>query len=251
MAGWDPARLAAGRHAVKAAIEAGQARRVAVAAGSNRDIVAAAAAAGVPVEEVGRARLRVLAGLDKNQGVAAELAPASVVADWRQLLDGGGAPLFLVLDGVEDPRNLGACLRAAAFFGVALLLHPKRRSASLSPAARKVASGAAATVPVAPVGNLSRELRAMRDAGVAVYGTVAEEGPGVEEVFAASLPPGPLALVLGGESRGLRRLTREGCDGLLRIAAPAGAGMASLNVAVACGVCLAAVARRRGADAIK
>lgn len=250
MAAWDPARLAAGRHAVKAALAAGQARRVAVAAGSNRDIAAAAAAAGVPVEEVGRARLRALAGLAKNQGVAAELAPAPAVADWRELLAGGGAPLFLILDGVEDPRNLGACLRAAAFFGVALLLHPQRRSASLSPGARKVASGAATTVPVAVAGNLSRELRAMRDAGVAVYGTVAEDGPAAD-VFAAAPPPGPLALVMGGESRGLRRLTRANCDGLLRIAAPAGAGVASLNVAVACGICLAVLARRRAADGIK
>ena len=251
MDGWDPARLAVGRHAVKAALAAGQARRIAVAADSNRDIVAAAAEAAVPVEEVGRARLRALAGLAKNQGVAAELAPAPVMeADWRELLAAGGAPLFLVLDGVEDPRNLGACLRAAAFFGVALLLHPKRRSASLSPAARKVASGAATTVPVAQVGNLSRELAVMRDAGVTVYGTVAD-GPGTEDVFAAAPPPGPLALVMGGESKGLRRLTREGCDGLLRIPAPAGGAMASLNVAVACGVCLAALARRRGENAIK
>lgn len=235
--------LAIGRHAVKAALAAGRVRKIALATGTNRDLAAAAAKADVPLMTVSREKLRGLAGLDKNQGVAAWLLPpARQPAGWRELLAAGQEPSFVVLDEVADPRNLGACLRAAAFFGVAMLLHPQRRSASLSPAASKVASGAAATVPVVPVVNLSRELRAMRDAGVTVYGTVAPADAAVD-VFAVPPPTGPWVLVMGSEDRGLRRLTRAGCDQLICVPAPASASVASLNVAVACGVCLAVLTR--------
>ena len=147
--------------------------------------------------------------------------------------------LLLVLDGVQDPHNLGACMRTADAAGVQALLVPKHGAAPLTPSARKVACGAAERTPLVVVTNLARALRLLQDSGVRLLGA----DPGAAEtVYDADLA-GPLGLVFGGEGRGLRRLTREHCDQLISIPM-SGAGL-SLNVSVAVGVCLFEAARRR------
>ena len=240
----DGARVACGRHAVRAALSAGKVTRVAVARGSNDDLAEAARRAGVPVREADRAWLDRAAGTGKHQSVVAWCRPAGEGGGWRGAVAESASPLLLVLDRVEDPRNLGACLRTAAAMGVDAVVTPSRNSAALTPAARKVAAGAEEVLPVTRVTNLARELRAMRAAGLAVVGADPQAG---EDVF-RGCPAGPLALVLGGEARGMRRLTRECCDLLLSVPMPGAGAVASLNVSVACGICLAAAnLARKGA----
>jgi 23S rRNA (guanosine2251-2'-O)-methyltransferase len=179
-----------------------------------------------------------------HQGVVAEVRP-SVPLDENSLLDlltGQARPaLILVLDGVSDPHNLGACLRTADAAGATAVVAPRDRAAGLSPAVRKVAAGAAETVPFAQVTNLARALRDMKEAGLWIAGTA---GDGEQELFAADLS-GPLALVFGSEGKGLRRLTRESCDFTLRL--PMHGAVASLNVSVAAGIALYEALRQRRA----
>ncbi|MFM7065689.1 MAG: 23S rRNA (guanosine(2251)-2'-O)-methyltransferase RlmB, partial [Gammaproteobacteria bacterium] len=149
--------------------------------------------------------------------------------------------LLLVLDGVTDPHNLGACLRTADAAGVDCVIAPRDRAAGLTPAARKVAAGAAESVPFAQVTNLVRCLERLKQAGVWVVGTA---GEATDEVHAVDLT-GPLAVVMGAEGEGMRRLTRETCDRLVRL--PMAGAVESLNVSVATGVVLyEAVRQRRG-----
>ncbi len=148
-------------------------------------------------------------------------------------------PLLLVLDGVQDPHNLGACLRSADAAGADAVLAPRDRAAGLTPAVRKVAAGAAEHLPFVVVTNLARALRALRERGVRVVGTA---GEAETSLYAAELR-GPLALVVGGEARGLRRLTREHCD--LLVALPMAGAVESLNVSVAAGVALFEAVRQR------
>jgi 23S rRNA (guanosine2251-2'-O)-methyltransferase len=151
------------------------------------------------------------------------------------------APLLLILDGVQDPHNLGACLRVADGAGVDAVIVPRDRAAPVTAVTRRVASGAAETMPLFQVVNLSRTLENLKQAGVWLYGA-AQDAP--EELYAADLT-GPAAIVLGGEGSGLRRLTREHCDKLVRI--PMVGTVESLNVSVAAGVMLyEAVRQRRG-----
>jgi 23S rRNA (guanosine2251-2'-O)-methyltransferase len=161
----------------------------------------------------------------------------------RQLVADTAAPLLLVLDGVTDPHNLGACLRTADAAGVDAVVAPRDRAAGLGPTVRKVAAGAAESVPFVQVTNLARTLAWLAEAGVWRIG-LAGEGEGT--LHAADLR-GPLALVLGSEGRGLRRLTREHCDLLLRI--PMAGSVESLNVSVAAGVALFEARRQRQAAA--
>ena len=151
----------------------------------------------------------------------------------------GGVVFLLVLDGVQDPHNLGACLRSANAAGVDAVIIPRDRSAPLNATARKVACGAAESLPVIRVTNLARTLRFLREAGIWIYGATGD----AESSLYATVLCGPLALVLGGEGRGLRRLTREHCDGLLSI--PMAGSISSLNVSVAAGVFLFEVRRQR------
>jgi 23S rRNA (guanosine2251-2'-O)-methyltransferase len=179
-----------------------------------------------------------------HQGVVAEVRPSQPL-DENALLDllaRMTAPaLVLVLDGVSDPHNLGACLRTADAAGATAVVAPRDRAAGLTPAVRKVAAGAAETMPFAQVTNLARALRDMKSAGLWVAGT-AEDGE--QELFDADLT-GPLAIVMGSEGAGLRRLTRESCDFSLRL--PMQGAVASLNVGVAAGVALyEALRQRRG-----
>ena len=148
---------------------------------------------------------------------------------------------MLVLDGVSDPHNLGACLRTADAAGATAVVAPRDRAASLTPAVRKVAAGAAETVPFAQVTNLARALRDMKQAGLWIGGTA---GDGEKSIFEADLA-GPLAIVMGSEGRGLRRLTRENCDFTMSL--PMQGAVASLNVSVAAGIALYEALRQRRA----
>lgn len=149
-------------------------------------------------------------------------------------------PLLLVLDQVQDPNNLGACLRTADAAGVDAVVVPKDRSAPMSETVRSVASGAAETVPIARVTNLARTLRALKDLGVWIFGTSDRADMGLYQADLA----GPIALVMGAEGKGLRRLTSETCDLLVRV--PMAGRVDCLNVSVATGVCLFEIARQRG-----
>lgn len=177
-----------------------------------------------------------------HQGVVAEVEPLKEwhegdLEDWLQR--GGVTPFLLILDGVTDPHNLGACLRTADAAGVHAVIVPKDKSAPLNPAARKVACGAAETVPLVRVTNLARCLRVLKDAGVWLVGTAGE----VDATLYDLDLKGPLALVMGAEGKGMRRLTREHCDHLAQI--PMHGTVDSLNVSVATGVCLYEAVRQR------
>ena len=148
-------------------------------------------------------------------------------------------PLLLVLDGVTDPHNLGACLRSADAAGVAAVVAPRDRAAGLTPVVRKVAAGAAESVPFVAVVNLARTLRELKERGVWLVGTDDEAERTLYDVDMT----GPTAIVMGSEGEGLRRLTREACDELVRI--PMGGAVESLNVSVAAGVALFEAVRQR------
>ena len=196
---------------------------------------------GVSWQEVHRRELDGRVG-GVHQGIVARVSESREwsEADLLALVEGSAKPpLLLVLDGVTDPHNLGACLRTADATGVQAVIVPKDKSASLSPVARKVACGAAETVPLVRVTNLARCLRALQDAGVWLVGT-AGEAPAT--VYQADLT-GPVALVMGAEGKGMRRLTREHCDQLIHI--PMLGSVDSLNVSVATGVCLYEALRQR------
>lgn len=199
---------------------------------------------GVAVEEASDELLDRQAGHSHHQGVVARCraAPERHESDFAGFLGSLPAvPLLLVLDGVQDPHNLGACLRSADAAGAHAVVLPRDNSAPLTPVVRKVASGAAETVPVFRVTNLVRALEAMKAAGIWLVGAAGEAD---KDLFAADLR-GPLALVLGAEGAGLRRLTRDTCDFLVRI--PMAGTVESLNVSVAAGICLFEAVRQRHA----
>ncbi|HEX8010019.1 MAG TPA: 23S rRNA (guanosine(2251)-2'-O)-methyltransferase RlmB [Casimicrobiaceae bacterium] len=205
-----------------------------------RELIERAQAAGVAVHTVDDERLAALAGNDKHQGVVAVVDAADPHRTLDEVLDGlAGPPLLLVLDGVTDPHNLGACMRSADAFGAHAIVVPRDRAVGVTATVAKAASGAADTVPVVSVANLARSLRALKERGVWVVG--ADAGGG-ESLFDADLSGG-LAWVLGGEGAGLRRLTRESCDRLLRI--PLQGTVESLNVSVAASLCLYETRRQR------
>jgi len=194
--------------------------------------------------QIDRARLDGFAGANgRHQGVIARVVdtpiPYKDIHDILESDDLTEPPFFLVLDGVEDPHNLGACLRVADAMGVHAVIAPKDRAAGLNATVRKVACGAAETVPFLAVTNLARTLRELKDAGVFIVGTTAE-APG--DLFNTKLS-GPIALVLGAEGTGLRRLTEETCDALVSI--PMFGSVESLNVSVASGICLYEARRQR------
>lgn len=199
-------------------------------------------AAGVKVQFAGRQTLDGKADGHQHQGVVARVKaqPALNEADLDALLGSLTTPLLLVLDGVTDPHNLGACLRTADAAGVHGVIVPRDKSAGLTPVARKVACGAAEVVPLFQVTNLSRTLRSLQDKGVWVVGTAGEAD---HSLYQAKLT-GPLALVMGAEGKGMRRLTREHCDELVSI--PMAGSVSSLNVSVATGICLFEMVRQRG-----
>jgi 23S rRNA (guanosine2251-2'-O)-methyltransferase len=207
-----------------------------------RELIERAQSADVAVHPVDDKRLDAIAGNDQHQGVVAEVDGALPYRTLDDVLEGlDEPPLLLVLDGVTDPHNLGACLRSADAFGAHAVVVPKDRAAGLNATVAKAASGAADTVPVITVTNLARSLRELKDRGVWLAGA---EAGGAESLFDAELS-GPLAWVLGAEGTGLRRLTRELCDRIVSI--PLLGSVASLNVSVATGICLFETRRQRGA----
>jgi 23S rRNA (guanosine2251-2'-O)-methyltransferase len=206
------------------------------------DFVRLAESLGVTLHPVDADRLRGMAGTDRHQGVVARAEDVSLALNLDELLDGiEGTPLLLVLDGVTDPHNLGACLRVADGAGAHAVIAPKDRSVGLNTTVAKVASGAAETVPYITVTNLARTLRELQERGIWVIGTA----DGTDKSLYDMDLKGPTAIVMGAEGEGMRRLTRETCDEL--VALPMAGGVESLNVSVASGVCLyEAVRQRRG-----
>ncbi|HSS71198.1 MAG TPA: 23S rRNA (guanosine(2251)-2'-O)-methyltransferase RlmB [Casimicrobiaceae bacterium] len=240
------ARHLFGFHAVTARLrahaESVQAIYVAAARRDRRlrELIERAEAVGVAVHAVDDARLDALAGHGSHQGVVALVSGALAAHTLDDLLEALAEPaLLLVLDGVTDPHNLGACLRSADAFGAHGVIVPKDRAVGVNATVAKAAAGAADTIPVVTVTNLARSLRELKERGVWVLG--ADEG-GAESLFEADLS-GPVAWVLGAEGEGLRRLTREHCDRLVRI--PLQGSVESLNVSVAAGVCLFATRQQR------
>ena len=236
-----------GRHSVRELLksEARRADEVAVLAGARGpvdEIVALARRAGVKVSYRTRDQLTAMAGSDQHQGVVARVVAREYV-DLDALLEipaaRGGTPLFLALDQVQDPRNLGALLRTAAAFGVHGVVVAKHHAVGLTGAAAKTAMGAVEHVPVARETNLVNALEAFKKAGIWVYGCGAREGT---PVWATDLT-GPLCLVLGSEGEGLRPLVARTCDFLLTI--PMAGGVGSLNVGAAGAAVLYEVARQR------
>lgn len=215
------------------------------AAGAVQELARLARAAGLGVQTASRARLDALSGGARHQGVVARVRPrrapdeAALPALVHEGPGGSRTALFLLLDGVQDPHNLGACLRVANGAGARAVVVPAQRAAGLSPVVRKVASGAAESTPLVVVNNLARAIERLQAEGVWVYGLAGEAG---HSLYACALD-GPVALVLGAEGQGLRRLTRERCDALLRI--PMQGEVESLNVSTAAAVCLFETLRQR------
>ena len=202
---------------------------------------------GVSVLSCSKSELDALVS-GRHQGVVAVLDPAAGAeagglmseADLIDQLTQVATPLILILDGVTDPHNLGACLRSADAAGVTAVIFPKDKSADVNDVARKVASGAAETVPWVRVTNLARTIESLKQAGVWVIGT---DGDAEESLYEQDLS-GPCAMVLGSEGAGMRRLTRDLCDFVVKL--PMAGSVSSLNVSVAAGVCLFEAVRQRG-----
>jgi 23S rRNA (guanosine2251-2'-O)-methyltransferase len=234
-----------GIHAVLEALEAGRRGVTRVLISASRDdhrvqrVLEAANKAGVPVQRQPARALDRLSGGQAHQGVLA-LVAAATYADPEDLLrNAGPSPLFVVLDGVEDPRNLGAVARAAAAAGVDGIFLPERGTAGLTAIAVKASAGAAERIPIARVGNIVSLLTALKKKNIWVVGL---DGSGGASWTSFDLTS-PVALVFGGEGRGLRRLARETCDVVLSI--PMAGGVESLNLSVAAGIALFEAVRQR------
>ena len=216
-----------------------------VADSKNRrlqEIAARAHGAGIKITEVTSSELDRITGQQRHQGVIAAFKGGNLMPEGQleSILNGiGGEPLILVLDGVQDPHNLGACLRTADAAAVDLVIICKDRSAGITPVVRRAACGAAEVLPVIQATNLARVLRALKKRGIWLVGTSDTAG---DSLYSTDLR-GPLALVMGSEGAGLRRLTSELCDYLVSI--PMAGQVESLNVSVATGVCLYEINRQR------
>jgi 23S rRNA (guanosine2251-2'-O)-methyltransferase len=207
-----------------------------------RQFVTRAHEAGTRVIDSDDQSLQRLCGTHKHQGVVARVEAVFQARTIDEVLeDVQGAPLLLLLDGVTDPHNLGACLRVADGAGAHAVIAPKDHAVGINATVSKVASGAAETVPYLMVTNLSRCIAALKEHGIRVVGTADDAA---QTLHQADLR-GPLALVLGAEGKGLRQLTRTSCDALVRI--PMHGAVESLNVSVAAGVCLFEARRQRDA----
>ena len=209
--------------------------------GRMKDLVASAERSGVRLHRVPTKRLDGFYGGARHQGVVARVEVRKVVDSLDEILKAVEQPLLLVLDGVTDPHNLGACLRVANAAGAHAVIAPRDRAAGITPAVSKVASGAAESTPYLMVTNLARTLGEIKERNIWVVG--ADERAD-KTLYAADLPSA-IAWVLGAEGEGMRRLTRESCDLLVRI--PMGGDVPSLNVSVSAGICLfESVRRTRG-----
>jgi 23S rRNA (guanosine2251-2'-O)-methyltransferase len=239
-----------GVHAVRALLlrHAGRVGTVTIAEGRDArlaEIQTLAQKAGKTVKRAAPAALKQLFGDAVHQGVYADVQP---LAPWHEeelvtaitrALEGGEKPLVLVLDGVQDPHNLGACLRTADACGALAVVIPKDRAVQMNATVRKVAAGAAETTPLAVVTNLARSLRLLKEAGLWIVGADAEAPSLAHEIDLG----GPIALVMGAEGAGLRQLTRDTCDYLVKL--PQRGSVESLNVSVATGMLLYEALRQR------
>ena len=239
-----------GLNAVGSALEhdAGHVREVLLEAGGRNPRIAGleqqARRLGIDVRRVAQQALDGVAGGVRHQGAAAryEAARARDEDELPGLVEAAqGRALVLVLDGITDPHNLGACLRSAAAAGVTAVVFPRDKAVQVNATVRKVSAGAADRLPVFAVANLARCLRGLQQAGVWVHGLA---GDAAASLYATDLT-GNVALVLGSEGEGLRRLTRETCDSLVRIPMPG--AMESLNVSVSAGIALFEAVRQRQA----
>ena len=236
-----------GVHAVSALIENEPERIIEVYVLKGRDdarlhaVVTALNTLGIAVNQVNRKTLddKVFGGV--HQGVVARVKSAKMLGDYElnEFLDKTETPFLLIMDNVTDVHNLGACLRSCDGAGVNALITSKDKSASLTAAAKKVACGAAESVPVFYVTNLARTMKELQDRFIRIIGTAGETD---KVIYDADLT-GPLALVMGAEDTGMRRLTRENCDELVKL--PMLGKVTSLNVSVATGVCLYEALRQR------
>ena len=246
------ANVAYGIHSVRVLLQRSPQRVRQLWLSSSRDsasrlqeLRALAEQAAIAVVDADDAQLDKLADGERHQGVIVEIAPRASDPETQleEALEslGDTPPLLLVLDGITDPHNLGACLRSADAAGVAAVIVPRDRAAGLTPVVRKVAAGAAETVPLVQVVNLARTLRELKERGVWLIGT-SDDAP--RTLYDLDLS-GPTALVVGSEGEGMRRLTREACDELVSI--PMAGAVESLNVSVATGVALFEAVRQRRA----
>ena len=238
----------AGINAVSAAVEhdAANVREVLIEAGAKNprltEIETAARRADIDVRRVATQALDGVVGGLRHQGVVARYAAARTWSEneLEGLIEAAqGRALVLILDGVQDPHNLGACLRSAAAAGATAVIIPKDKAVQVNATVRKTSAGAAYSVPVVPVTNLARSLRELQRLGVWIYGLAGEADA---SLYSLDLR-GNVALALGGEADGLRRLTRETCDQLVKIPMPG--GFESLNVSAAAAVALYEASRPR------
>ncbi len=204
------------------------------------DLLRAAKGANVRIIQADDARLDAMVGTRRHQGVVARAGELSLARNLAELLDAvQGPPLLLLLDGVTDPRNLGACLRVADGAGAHAVIAPKDRAVGLNATAAKVASGAADTVPYITVTNLTRAMRELQERDIWLTGTSDDAEQSLYDVDYS----GGTAFVMGSEGEGMRRLTRENCDRLVSV--PMMGAVESLNVSVASGICLYEARRQR------
>lgn len=236
-----------GIHAVKALLERDMSRLKEVYILKGREdrrlmpIIHEIEALGIAVQMANRQWMDAQTEGGVHQGIIAKVLPGKQYQenDLPDFLEKTESPFLLILDGVTDPHNLGACLRSADAAGVHAVIVPKDKSAQLSAIAKKVACGAAETVPLIRVTNLARTLRLLKEHDVWIVGTAGE----ADHTLYQSKMTGPMALVMGAEGEGMRRLTREHCDELISI--PMAGTVSSLNVSVATGVCLFEAVRQR------
>lgn len=240
-------RWIGGINAVAAALEhdASRIEELLVEGGARnarvREIAEQARQLGIAVRSVSADALQRATSLERHQGVAAHYrAPAALDEnDLDALLDRTPLPLLLVLDGVQDPHNLGACLRSAAAAGATAVIVPRDRAAGVTPVVHKASAGAVDRIALVQVTNLARALRQLKDAGVWLVGLAGEAERSLYDIDFT----GPIAIVMGGEGEGLRRLTRDTCDFVARI--PMAGAVESLNVSVATGIALFEALRQR------
>ena len=236
-------KISGGIHTVQQLLADGKALRLYVADNKKSKNLAAlvtdAQARGVPVETVALYEIEMMLPGVRHQGVAAASEARGQAADWADAIAGVEKPLLLVLDSIQDPHNLGACLRSAAAAGVDAVLIPNSRAADVTPVVEKVACGATEILPLFRVSNLRREVERMQRQGIWVVGGA---GGVAQSLYATDLTV-PLAVIVGNEGEGIRHGLREQCDFLVQI--PMADGMESLNVSVACGVMLFEARRQR------
>ena len=237
-----------GLHAVDALLEKQPERVIEIYTLKGRDdqrltdITQKAQEWGISVQPMQRKSLDEKSNGEQHQGVIARIKAAKILTDndLEPILNKlNEAPFLLILDGVTDPHNLGACLRSADAAGVHAVIIPKDNSASFTPVVRKVACGAAESVPLIHVTNLARCMRDLQEKGIWLYGTA---GEATQNVYDCKFEGG-IAIAMGAEGKGLRRLTREHCDELIKL--PMAGAVSSLNVSVATGICLFEVVRQR------